>query len=157
MKPENWMKWDIHSRSDKFTKFYLNTSTNRAEAYGLLIWLIELCYQESDGWIALDEMTLTVLETELATTKESICKAIAKLIEAKLFIAQEREQVRYIASKRALKEIAKRTVISKVRSEVGRKGGINSGISKQTESKPEAIAKQIESKPKQRERERERR
>lgn len=145
MKPENWIKWDVYSRSDRKTKHYLSLFPHieRAEAYGIFVALVELCYQESDGWLQADEDMKSIIADELGKQMPSISLAIAKLIQAKIFIQNEVNGTPFIASARGLREIAKRAEISQVRRESGKKGGTKSGTCKQLLSTSLPIAKQL--------------
>lgn len=145
MKPENWIKWDVYSRSDRKTKHYLSLfpHAERAEAYGIFVALVELCYQESDGWLQADDDMKSIIADELGKQMPSISLAIAKLIQAKIFIQNEVNGTPFIASARGLREIAKRAEISQVRRESGKKGGTKSGTSKQLLSTSLALAKPL--------------
>jgi len=131
MRRENWIKWDLSSRQDPGTKWFLSQYQDKARAYGFFIWIVEILYQTNDGWIELDQIFSEGLGSEIGWTPEEVTEAITKLIEAKLFLLQANR----FASKKALETFETASKVSLTRSEAGRKGGIKSGTSRNSGSK----------------------
>jgi len=139
MKTENWFKWDVDFLSDINFRFYLRNQADKASAIGCYLYLVSELYKSKDGWIEQDEIFLGVAADALGWTSEEVRQAIAKQIEARLFIVKQNS----FASNRVICELEKRKSLSEKRSEAGRKGGSASTSSKQLLSK----AKQTEAKP----------
>jgi hypothetical protein len=136
---ENWIKWDLCSREDPKTKWYLAQFQNKASAYGFFVWVVELLYQTNEGWIDLDLIFLEGVSHELGISVDEAKRSITKLIEAKLFLLEANR----FASIRVLKVVENQKNLSSKRSEAGKKGGLNSGFTRSGEAK--------RSKPKQNE------
>lgn len=137
MRAENWIKWDLQSRDDVSTKWFLSHFDDKAKYYGFFLWLVELLYQSNQHWLPFDDMTAEAIASDLgktAWTKDEVKKTISLLVDAKLFLFDENNN---FASKRVLSDCAKRGYLSDVRAEAGRKGGTKSKGSEQLPSKPE--------------------
>jgi hypothetical protein len=127
---ENWIKWDLTSRDDPSTKWFLSQYKDKCKAYGFFLFIVELLYQSNDGWLEIDKIFLEGLSSEIGWTTTEIDEAIMKLIEAKLFLLQANR----FASRKILKLIEEENNLSNKRSEAGKKGGQNSGVSRKSAS-----------------------
>lgn len=135
---ENWIKWDLCSREDHRMRFFLAGWPDKARAYGFFLWIIEKLYATNDGWIDHDEIFSNGFADEIGWSSDEVVQAIAKLIQAKLFLLEANR----FASKRVLRALQERAELSKKRSKAGAKGGIKSATSKQVQ----ASAKQKQAK-----------
>ena len=131
MKPEFWCKWNIFSRSDIETSYYLSKFENKVEAYGCFLWLVELCYQSSTGELEVDEIFLESTAAQMGIPATKLQAFMDTLVKAKL----SKSKQNLWSSNRAMKDRLRRESTSKVRSEAGRKGGMISGASKHLLSK----------------------
>lgn len=130
MKPENWMKWDIGSDEDKATRWYLSRFDDELSGYGFFVKIVELLYQENDHWLMLDEVFVDGFASRYGWQPESVRQAIAYLIQARLFVAEQTSDGLRFASRKVLREVEHRTKKSRVNAENGRKGGLKSRGSK---------------------------
>jgi hypothetical protein len=135
---ENWMKWDISSEQDIKTRWFLNQFQDRARGLGFFVHIVSQMYETNDGWLEVDDIFLETTAEYLGWTKEDVSQAIAKQIQAKLCIMENGK----LTSKRTLREIEKRKLISEKRKNAGRKGGTSTTAYKQSQ----ANAKQKEAK-----------
>lgn len=131
MRRENWIKWELSSRQDPGTKWFLSHYQDKARAYGFFLWIVEVLNQTNDGWIELDQIFAVGLGSEIGWKPDEVIEAITKLIEAKLFLLQDGK----FASKKALEGFREASKVSQARAEAGRKGGIKSGTSRASGSK----------------------
>lgn len=132
MRTENWIKWDLSSRDDPGTRYFLSKYKDKARAYGFFLWIIEKLYCTNDGWLEMeDPIFVEGFSEEIGWDPEEVLQAIAWLIQAKLFITKDGK----FASKKGLREREHRELVSERRAEAGKKGGINSALSKQLLSK----------------------
>ena len=131
MRPENWMKWELASREDSATRWFLSQYKDKCRAYGFFVWIVEKLYAANDHWLDRDEIFIGGFADETGWLGVEIEEAIAWLIRAKLFI----EDGTKFASKKVLREMEWRGHVSNIRAEAGRKGGLNSRPSKQLLSK----------------------
>jgi len=135
MKPEFWCKWNIFSRSDIETSYYLSKFENKAEAYGVFLWLVELCYQSSTGELEVDEIFLESTAAQMGIAADRLPAFMETLVKAKL----SKSKQNCWSSNRAMKDRMRRDETSKLRAEAGRKGGTISGASKHLLSKSKQI------------------
>lgn len=132
MRPENWIKWDLASREDPATRFFLSKFKDRARAYGFFLWIVEKLYVANDNTLGLeDPIFLEGFADEIGWQPGEVAQAIAWLIQAKLFFAEGDK----FGSKRVTRAVQERRALSDRRAEAGRKGGTNSVSSKQLLSK----------------------
>lgn len=120
MKRENWIKWDLDSRQDLETRWYLRKFTNRAQAYGLFLYLVEELYNSSDNKLLLEGIFLETASEDMGIPIAELTEAIAKLIEAKIFGSDGLQ----FWSLKVNSEVVKRDKLSDARSEAGRQGGL---------------------------------
>lgn len=139
MRAENWIKWDLSSREDYATKWFLSHYSDKASAYGFLLWLAETLYHSNDGCVPESEIFYEGFANEIGWSKDSTCLALARLCQANLFFAKGG----FIYSKRVLREVEERKTLSVKRSNSGKLGGIARATNANESKHLLANAKQI--------------
>ena len=89
MKRENWLKWDIYSRQNIKTQWFLKEQKNKAQSYGVFVALVEKLYQSSTGWLPLDNIFTEGFAIEFGMQPLEIICIIEKLSDAGLFIIEK--------------------------------------------------------------------
>lgn len=113
MKPENWIKWDLDSRSG--VKMSIFFSKHGAVGYGMFLVMVEMLYRAKDHMLPIDEKSVEGYA--------SLCKIDAKdakiilhdLFDAKLFSVSQTHFFSPRIEEELQKNLARKSEISEAR------------------------------------------
>lgn len=113
------------------------------EGYGFYWLLMEIMHQQADGKIEKFPKLFDGLAFEFKTTAENVSKLIEAMLQSYNLLKQDEK---FIWSERVLRNFENRKLKYEVKSNSGRIGGINSGISRRESKQNEAPLKANEQK-----------
>lgn len=128
-KDKYYFRHDYNARNDR--KIAALIIDYKSSGYGIFQAIVEMMHEE-DGDLEYDDITFNAIAKDLNETVEYIKEVIIKCIDKyKLFVIDQNS----ITSNRVKRNLTERGEKSKLKSESGRLGGINSGLSRRSVNK----------------------